>query len=544
MTQQQPRPTRPLLPTIAAATVLVVAAAIVALVLPRGSADPDPTSTATPTPAPPAEAQRFDRPADWDRFRPGFHLTPDEHWINDPQRPIFAGGLWHLYYLYNADYPDGNGTAWYHATSRDLVSWHNEGVAIEKYQNGLGDILTGSAVIDETGSAGFGPGAIVAIVTQQSDGIQRQSLFYSTDDGFSFQEYAANPIMDNPGAVDWRDPKVIRDDERQQWVMSLAEGQRLGFYVSTDLISWTYVSDFASDELGLLECPDLFEMVDPESGRSTWILAASADGSREGRTTGLAYWTGVWDGERFTAEHGDPLWLDDGADFYAAVTWADPRLAPQDQLAERHALAWINNWAYARELPAADWQGGALSVTRTIALDEVDGRLTLRSRPDDGLRGLEGDITSSPAHTVEPGAIAPLAVQSATGSYRLRISFERPASGELRIRLADAGDSMITVGFDADENVAFVSRADDEVAGHLPEVYRDVRTSAMGAQQLVSFDVLVDASSVELFLGDGGSLTMATYPSSAHEISVEATEAAVRVQTLSIAPMAVIDPRR
>ncbi|MFV3037786.1 levanase, partial [Klebsiella pneumoniae] len=76
---------------------------------------------------------------------------------------------------------------------------------------------------------------------------------------------------------------------------------------------------------GLLECPDLFEMVDPVSGRRTWVLAASADAARTGGTTGLAYWTGAWDGERFTADADEPQWLDGGADFYAAVTWDDPR---------------------------------------------------------------------------------------------------------------------------------------------------------------------------------------------------------------------------
>ena len=78
--------------------------------------------------------------------------------MNDPQRPFWLDGAWHYYYLYNADYPDGNGTEWYHATSTDLVHWREEGVAIEKYENGLGDIETGSAVVDTENTAGFGRG--------------------------------------------------------------------------------------------------------------------------------------------------------------------------------------------------------------------------------------------------------------------------------------------------------------------------------------------------------------------------------------------------
>ncbi len=42
--------------------------------------------------------------------------------------------------------------------------------------------------------------------------MQRQSLFTSTDGGRTFQNYEGNPIMDNPGVTDWRDPKVVWDD--------------------------------------------------------------------------------------------------------------------------------------------------------------------------------------------------------------------------------------------------------------------------------------------------------------------------------------------
>lgn len=540
------RRTRPIVVlAITAVTILIVAAVIAVLALPRDNA-PTPTPT-TPTASPSPEALTFERPADWTTYRPSFHLTPDAHWINDPQRPFFAGGTWHLYYLYNADYPDGNGTEWYHATSDDLVTWHNEGVAIEKYRNGLGDILTGSAVVDETGSAGFGKGAIIAIVTQQDDGVQRQSLFYSTDDGYTFQGYDGNPIMDNPGVVDWRDPKIIRDETHDRWVMVLAEGERLGFYVSDDLRAWTYVSDYATDRWGLLECPDLFEMVDPQSGRRTWILAASADGTSEGRTTGLAYWTGDWDGERFTPDVDEPLWLDDGADFYAAVTWDDPRRGDAERLTERHALGWINNWAYARELPTDGWQGGALSVTRTLTLDEDGGRLMLRSRPVDTLRGLEGVQVSAPAQTIEPGAIAPLATQPDAVSYRLRVSIDREDAGSLRLRLGGSGAGDVTVGYDAERGVAFVDRAHDTLASQLPDAYRDVRTSDVLSGDVLNLDILVDASSVEVFLGDGSALTMAVYPASTAltaPITVEAVDAPVTVRSLSVAPIAVLDPQR
>lgn len=84
------------------------------------------------------------------------------------KKPIYFDGKYHYFYLYNRDYPKGNGTEWRHAVSDDLVHWTDEGVAIPKYTNPDGDIWTGSVVVDKENTAGFGKNALVAIVTQPS----------------------------------------------------------------------------------------------------------------------------------------------------------------------------------------------------------------------------------------------------------------------------------------------------------------------------------------------------------------------------------------
>lgn len=520
---------------IASIIAVVVAAVLVIVLLPRAE---EPTPQPSPTPTPDA----FATPEGWERFRPTFHLTPEQHWINDPQRPVFVDGEWRLYYLYNADYPDGNGTEWHLATSTDMVTWKNRGVAIEKYRNGLGDILTGSAVIDERNTAGFGAGAVIALTTQQDDGVQRQSLFSSTDGGVTFQNYEGNPVMENPGATDWRDPKIVWDDARQQWVMVLAEGERLGFYTSPDLREWTYVSDFVRTAYGLLECPDLFEMVDPDSGRRTWVLGVSADASRGGGTTGFAYWTGAWDGERFTADADEPQWLDGGADFYAAVTWDDPRDGDEGRLERRYALGWINNWAYARDLPGGSWQGGSLSTTREIVLREIDGRLSLLSQPVAALDARQGEPRTASDLAVAPGVIADLPVQPHTGAYRLRALIDAPDGGELRLRFGSA-DAEVTVGYDSEAGVVFLDRRRDAVADAMPETYREIRTAPVDADGSLFLDILVDASSVEVFTGGGrASLTSAAYADARAGVTAEASGGAISIRDLSVTPIAVNDP--
>lgn len=461
-----------------------------------------------PQTGPVPEESRFTRPAGASQYRPDYHITPETGWMNDPQRPFFLNGLWHYYYLYNADYPDGNGTAWYHLTSTDLQRWDDQGVAIEKYRNGLGDIETGSTVVDYDNTAGFGAGAVVAVMTQQNDGIQRQSLFYSTDDGYTFTEYEGNPVLDNVEPRNFRDPKIIRDAANGQWVMTLAEGEKIGIYTSKNLKEWTYASAFTTAGLGTLECPDLFQLdLDGDPARRTWLLIAGANGAEEGRTTGTAYWTGTWDGTTFTAADKQHQWLDAGSDFYAAVTWDDPRLTEGQRMGSRRALAWMNNWSYARTLPTGAWSGQN-SIIREIRLTLDDGTPTLVSTPDKSVEALSGQTVIGRSGTLtQAGGVA--LPEPGSGAYRLDLTLRRDSGddgSEARIRLGGEGES-VTVGYNFDDETAFVLRdstADLSGGGSLGPEYSEVRTAfSPPVNGAVKLSLFVDSSSVEVFVNDG-----------------------------------------
>jgi len=540
--------------SIAVAAALVAVAAVVAVIaaiaLAPGSRAPGHPDAATAPHASPTAEPDFTRPADWSPYRPAVHLTPAERWMNDPQRPFWLDGRWHYYYLYNADYPDGNGTEWYHATSTDLVHWRDEGVAIEKYENGLGDIETGSTVIDTENTAGFGAGAVIAVLTQQHEGVQRQSLFVSTDGGSRFEPYDGNPVMDNPGEAHWRDPKIVWDEERREWLMVLAEGHRIGFYTSPDLKSWSYRSGFDRNGLGILECPDLFRMsLDGDPSKTTWVLAAGVNGGAHGMTTGTAYWTGDWNGETFTAADGELSWLDRGADFYATVTWDDPRLPEAERLASRYAMGWLNNWAYAGELPTADWHGGADSVVRELSLRTVDGRPTLVSAPVDALGSLEGEVQTARNLRVTDASSTELP-QPASDAYRLRIEVapdpDDPAS-EVRFRIKEGDGAFATVGVDFGAGVAFVARDADAAAGSMPPVYREVRTAPAPTRDgVVTLDLIVDTASVELFVNGGESAisNVVFGAPGANGLSVESVGGATELRSVRLTPLAVAPVER
>lgn len=502
----------------------------------------------------PAESA-FARPEGASGYRPGYHITPRENWMNDPQRPFLLDGLWHYYYLYNAGYPEENGTEWYHLTSTDLVHWKDEGVAIEKYKNGLGDIETGSAVVDYENSAGFGKGAVVAVMTQQDEGIQRQSLFYSTDKGYSFKPYDGNPVMDNPGEQHWRDPKIIRDEANDQWVMALAEGGKIGLYASANLKEWNYLSGFERKGLGILECPELFQLdVDGDPAKRTWVLAVSANGAEEGRATGVAYWSGNWDGTRFEPSDDKHQWLDDGSDFYAAVTWDDPRLTEGQRMGSRHSIAWLNNWAYARKLPTQDWHGGADTVVRDIRLKTVSGKPTLVSTPTNALKSLQGETVTAgerkltpdgAAGLPEPGLPAQGLPAPAGGAYRLDLTLERAAGddgSEARVELVAENGVFATVGYDFESEAAFVSRdgAAKETAGLAPDYGAVRRTASAPRDGKVELTVYVDHSTVEVFVNGGErTLTSLVFPSGAPKgLKALTKDGTLTLKSFSYTPMA------
>ena len=455
--------------------------------------------------------------------RPAYHLTPPAHWMNDPQRPLFRDGQWHLYYLYNADFPHGNGTAWARAVSVDMVTWRPAGVAIPKYVDEWGDIESGSAVVDERGTAGFGAGAVVALATQQADGVQRQSLFVSHDGGRTFDPAPGNPVLDNPGTADFRDPKVVYDAVGERWVMVLAEGQRLGFYASTDLREWAYLSDFTTSDLGLLECPDLFEMsLDADPDSRVWVLLASANGAAEGRTPGTVYWTGTWAGDAFVADDHPHRWLDAGADLYATVTWSDPRDSEDAQRARRYALGWLNGWAYAAERSGTEWQGGSQSVVREIELvSHLAEAPVLASRP---LSALSGLMTGpAPSDATRPG----------TASFHVEVDLEgATAPVELTLR----GDAAaLVVRADPGTREIGVRRVGVGVphdeAWELEHVSRVPDGGSMSR-----WGVWVDAGSVEIFLDDG-SLSFSTAVDLGDPASITVEHAGVTAATVrSLSP--------
>ncbi|MCO7127064.1 glycoside hydrolase family 32 protein [Sporolactobacillus shoreicorticis] len=443
-----------------------------------------------------------------DSYRPVYHFSVPEKWMNDPQRPLYFKGKYHYYYLYNRDYPKGNGTEWRLATSKDLIHWKDHGVAIPKYTNKNGDIWTGSVVRDRENTAGFGKNALVALVTQPpAHRDQEQFLWHSTDDGKTFKQDNEKSVLPNPGVKDFRDPKVIWDGVRNKWVLLLAEGSKIGFYESENLKEWRYMNGFMTHDIGIVECPDLFQLRAGD-GTVKWVLGASANGKAAGLPNTYAYWIGDFNGEKFTADHDAPQWLDYGFDWYAGVTFENARAS----LDSRYAIAWMNNWDYPNITPTLkrDKFNGVNSIVRKIHLVKQDDGYSLASQPAAELDKLAA--STQQLKTIRVNGTKTLDARGTAYQLEADISWTDAGNVGFRLRESEDKERHIDVGIFSTAGYLYVNRAFTNQPDKSKKYLESHAPLAAGTKR-VHLKILVDKTSIEVFVDDGRTvLTNQVFP--------------------------------
>ncbi len=227
--------------------------------------------------------------------RPQFHFSTQRGWINDPNGLVYYEGEYHLFYQFNPYDKDWGNLNWGHAVSKDLLYWEQLPIAL--HADTLGEIYSGSAVIDYDNTSGFGTKgnpAMVAIYTVQCRDGQIQCIASSLDKGRTWKKYEKNPVINtrmNRGSWDNRDPKVFWYKPGKYWVMALHEKDGPSIYTSNNLKDWTY----QSHTTGFWECPELFELaVDGNKNKTKWVMQGASG----------TYMIGLFDGKKFTPETG------------------------------------------------------------------------------------------------------------------------------------------------------------------------------------------------------------------------------------------------
>lgn len=467
-------------------------------------------------------------------WRPAVRFAPARNWINDPNGLVFFDGEYHLFCQHNPHGDQWGNMSWAHAVSPDLVRWEELPVALEPDE--LGDIYSGSAVVDHHDTSGLfgGKPGLVAIYTSAGES-QQQCIAYSTDRGRTWTKHAENPVIPNPGIADFRDPKVFWHEGTGRWVLLVAAGDRIQVHGSANLLDWELLSEFGAEHGshgGVWECPDLFELpVDGDPARTRWVLIVSINPGGPAGGSATQCFTGDFDGARFTAD-GSPeevRWVDRGADFYAPQSFSD---VPDGR---RLWLGWTGNWNYADKIPTDPWRG-MMSTPRRLGLATgTDGGVVLVQQPVEELAGVRANPRAWSGPLTEGGG-----AEFRGSAVDVVARFRLGAASAVGLDVFAGPGGRTRIGCDVAAGELFVDRSGSGSAQVSAEFPARHSTPLAVDGDAVELRIIADRSCVEVFAAGGRAvLTDLVFPDvGSDRISAfaEGTGAHVELEVFDLAP--------
>jgi len=455
--------------------------------------------------------------------RPHYHFTPQSGWMNDPNGLYWHDGVYHLFFQHYPDDSKWGPMHWGHATSPDLIRWQEHPIALyPQGQAGERYIFSGSAVLDANNTSGFGTGAtapVVAVFTlhdrdkenAEKVDVETQGIAWSVDNGQKFTHYRGNPVLDNPGIRDFRDPNVAWDAQRQRWQMSLAAQDRVHFYASDNLKQWTFLSDFGAQlgaHGGVWECPALFPIQVKGSDVEKWVLLVSINPGGPNGGAATQYFVGDFDGVNFTldAQFAQQLardgaaWLDWGRDNYAGVLF-NHAPGPHPVM-----IGWMSNWDYADKVPTAGWRGGA-TIARELQLVNRGGDWQLQSRPVSTLAAFsDPDRQLSRQGRVEGEVMLLEKGEINLGNARIHVELQDIGRGVHTFTLTNPLGQRLRFGVDTEHQQLFTDRRQAGAVGFSDKFADTISYAPLPASTSLGdaqFEILLDSASIELFFNDG-----------------------------------------
>lgn len=472
-----------------------------------------------------------------EKHRPQIHFTPKTGWMNDPNGMVYYNGTYHLMYQHNPDSTVWGPMHWGHATSKDLIHWEHQPIAL--YPDSLGTIFSGSAVVDLANTSGFGKDGkppLVAIFTHHdhagersgSSVYQNQSIAYSVDEGRTWVKYSGNPVVKNPGIKDFRDPKVSWHQATQKWVMALATLDRITFYTSPNLKDWTKESEFGKDvgaHGGVWECPDLFPL--DVNGKTVWVLLVSINPGGPNGGSATQYFTGDFDGKTFTPYQTDTRWIDYGPDNYAGITWSNTGK-------RKLFMGWMSNWLYANVVPTQRWRS-AMTLPRELRLEQVGERYFLRSTPVKELDRISGKtITVNSIDATNYN----LTKQMNFAAVPARLSFQADSIRDFTVVFANKAGQELVIGYERSSNQYFIDRRNAGDAAFNKDFAARHTAPRIATGSGMNLTLIIDNASLELFADGGLSVMTAIFFPDAilSEIRFASAES-FRIKNLELTPL-------
>lgn len=433
-----------------------------------------------------------------DKWRLGLHLMPPSGWLNDPNGLCQFQGMYHVFFQYTPDDPNGGMKYWGHYMSPDLLNWEYAGIALspeETFESG--GVYSGSALIEDGKMNLFYTGNVKlkGDYNYITDGRQGNTVLVSSKDGRTFgKKECLMTNADYPSDLTChvRDPKVVtgksigKDDENFYMFLGARTKNNVGevlVYKSASLRDWEHTNTLKSEApFGYMwECPDAFT-----AGQRKFLSVSPQGVEQSGNNYQNIYQSGYYE---LTGEFDQSYELknfrewDRGFDFYAPQTFCD-------ESGRRILIGWIgmpDDPSQSNPTVEQGWQN-ALTIPREIT--EKEGKLLQYPVKEiENLRREERTLKSAE-------------VSEEMQMYDMEIGV---LSEDIRLTVSDAIDLI----YSREKEQFMVSFQEDKNMGY------GRSTRAVNLKECRNIRILADTSCLEIYLNDGEEVfTTRFYPES------------------------------
>ena len=432
-----------------------------------------------------------------EEYRPQFHFTEKETWINDPNGLVYDAytETYHMFYQYCEGVNNDGQFYWGHAVSKDLVNWNRLDPALAPDQNGI--IFSGSCVVDENNDSGWFDESVppqsrlVAFFTyhQANPSI---GCAYSTDFGKTWQK--VGKVIENTNNMygdNFRDPKVIRVDGK--WLMITGGWANARLFSSDDLFNWSLDSeilDYFGNNLQT-ECPDIFPLaVDGDAENVKWVITTAGTSYIVGRLEQIdGKFVFIAEAPGYKMYNCIPTWTNQG-EMYATQSYYN------DKTGRRILVSWMIDRT-ANDIENKEWNG-AQSLPLETDLITVNGMIVMRGYPVEEVESLRGTKRLELAEvSIGENAANPLE-GIALNTFDMELTLDVGTARTIVLEMRKGEGEALVLRYDTLNRVLTL---DAQHAGQT--VHYELAASVTPENGLLTLRVVMDTSIAEIFANGG-----------------------------------------
>ncbi len=443
--------------------------------------------------------------------RPGFHLSVQVGWMNDPNGFSYYNGEYHLFYQYHPYASYWGPMHWGHAVSKDLLHWRYLPAALAPDESYDKDgCFSGSAVEMDDGRHLLMYTGVVEeeLPDGTKKGVQTQCV--AIGDGVNYEKYEGNPVIDESqlpeggDRFEFRDPRIWKaEDGTYRCVAGNCDGDRDGqilLYSSKDALHWNFEKILLRnhDRFGKMwECPDFFEL----DGKQV-LLTSPQDMLPQGfeyhNGNGTVCFIGTYDEETDTFHEEHNQAIDYGIDFYAPQTVLTPD-------GRRIMIGWMQNWDTCNLYTFKEPWFGQMSLPRELSVK--NGRLI--QKPIRELEELRHDKVVYENVTLKDTTIRLDGIKGRRVDMELTL---RPGDEEklyqkFWVRFAQDEKYFTSLSFRPHESLLKVDR---KFSGSRRAIIHQRRSLVRSDKGQIKLRIILDNFSMEVFVNDGEHVMAAT----------------------------------